>query len=112
MKEKSMKKNLLCIEHLSRNCLRGVVILAICSMSLLTSCSSHDDPVEMGAITQQYNNADATVGCILAGVDIVLGPQNFPEAFDAVDNAVEKGIISEERINQSVRRILRLKIKQ
>jgi beta-N-acetylhexosaminidase len=52
------------------------------------------------------------VGCILAGVDIVLGPQNFPEAFDAVVNAVEKGIISEERINQSVRRILRLKIKQ
>jgi hypothetical protein len=42
-----MKKNLLCIEHLSRNCLRGVVILAICSMSLLTSCSSDDDPVEM-----------------------------------------------------------------
>jgi beta-N-acetylhexosaminidase len=70
------------------------------------------DAMEMGAITQQYNNADATVGCILAGVDIVLGPQNFPEAFDAVVNAVEKGIISEERINQSVRRILRLKIKQ
>ena len=46
--------------------------------------------MEMGAITQQYNNADATVGCILAGVDIVLGPQNFPEAFDAVVNAVEK----------------------
>jgi beta-N-acetylhexosaminidase len=67
------------------------------------------DAMEMGAITQQYKNADAAVGCILAGVDIVLGPQNFPEAFDAVVNAVEKGTISEERINQSVRRILRLK---
>jgi beta-N-acetylhexosaminidase len=67
------------------------------------------DAMEMGAITQQYKNAEAAVGCILAGVDIVLGPQNFVEAFDAVVDAVEKGTITEERINQSVRRILRLK---
>ena len=70
------------------------------------------DAMEMGAITQQYNNADAAVGCIQAGVDIVLGPQNFPDAFDAVVKAVKEGKISEERINQSVRRILRLKAKQ
>ena len=67
------------------------------------------DAMEMGAITQQYSCAEATVGCIQAGVDIVLGPQNFVEAFDAVINAVERGILSEERINQSVRRILKLK---
>jgi beta-N-acetylhexosaminidase len=67
------------------------------------------DAMEMGAITQQYTNAEAAVGSILAGVDIVLGPQNFVEAFDAVIKAVEKGTISEERINQSVRRILKLK---
>ena len=69
------------------------------------------DAMEMGAITQQYSCAEATVGCILAGVDIVLGPQNFVEAFDAVIDAVERGTISEERINQSVRRILKLKVK-
>ena len=67
------------------------------------------DAMEMGAITQQYTCAEATVGCILAGVDIVLGPQNFVQAFDAVIDAVEKGIITEERLNQSVRRILTLK---
>lgn len=67
------------------------------------------DAMEMGAITQQYKNADAAVGCILAGVDIVLGPQNFVQAFDAVIDAVEKGVITEERLNQSVRRILMLK---
>jgi beta-N-acetylhexosaminidase len=65
----------------------------------------------MGAITQQYTSAEAAVGSILAGVDIVLGPQNLVEAFDAVMAAVNNGTIREERINQSVRRILKLKMK-
>ena len=67
------------------------------------------DAMEMGAITKQYSNKEAAVGCIKAGVDIVLGPQNFVEAFDAVVDAVNNGTLSEERINQSVRRILKLK---
>ena len=67
------------------------------------------DGMEMGAITQQYSSAEAALGSIQAGVDIVLGPKNLVEAFDAVIDAVNKGVISEERINQSVRRILKLK---
>ena len=67
------------------------------------------DGMEMGAITQQYSSAEAAVSSIQAGVDIVLGPKNLVEAFDAVIDAVNKGTISEERINQSVRRILKLK---
>jgi beta-N-acetylhexosaminidase len=67
------------------------------------------DAMEMGAITKQYNNAEAAVGTFLAGADIILGPQNFVEAFDAVVAAVENGTISEERLDQSVRRILTLK---
>jgi len=67
------------------------------------------DGMEMGAITQQYTSAEAAVGSIQAGVDIVLGPRYFTEAFDAVIAAVNNGTISEERINQSVRRILKLR---
>ena len=67
------------------------------------------DAMEMGAITLQYTNAEAAVGTLQAGADIVLGPQNFVEAFDAVVRAVEDGVLTEQRINQSVRRILRLK---
>jgi beta-N-acetylhexosaminidase len=67
------------------------------------------DAMEMGAITLQYNNAEAAVGTLQAGADIVLGPQNFVKAFDAVVKAVEDGTLTEERINQSVRRILKLK---
>ena len=69
------------------------------------------DGMEMGSITQQYTSAEAAVGSIQAGVDIVLGPKNLVEAFDAVMAAVDNGTISEERINQSVRRILKLKMK-
>ena len=67
------------------------------------------DGMEMGAITQQYTSAEAAVGSIKAGVDIVLGPRYFTEAFDAVMDAVNNGTLSEERINQSVRRILKLR---
>ena len=67
------------------------------------------DGMEMGAITQHYTSAEAAVGSIKAGVDIVLGPRDFMEAFDAVIEAVNNGTISEDRIDQSVRRILKLK---
>ena len=67
------------------------------------------DAMEMGAITRQYSPAEAAIGTLQAGADIVLGPQNFTEAFDAVIRAVEDGTISEQRINQSVHRILKLK---
>ena len=69
------------------------------------------DAMDMGAITQQYTIEEAAVGCIKAGADIVLCPKDLVKAFDAVIAAVENGAITEERINQSARRILRLKIK-
>lgn len=68
------------------------------------------DAMEMGAITQQYSSAEAAVGSIQAGVDIVLCPKNLTEAFEAVVKAVEQGTITEARINESVRRILKLKM--
>ena len=67
------------------------------------------DGMEMGAITKHYTSGEAAVGSIKAGVDIVLGPRDFTEAFDAVIAAVNNGTLSEERINQSVRRILTLR---
>ena len=43
------------------------------------ACQQLNDALEMGAITKQYTNAEAAVGTLLAGADIVLGPQNFVE---------------------------------
>ena len=68
------------------------------------------DAMEMGAITKQYeDNTEAVKLGIKAGLDIVLNPMDFREAFDAVVKAVYTGEISEERINASVRRILKMR---
>ncbi len=67
------------------------------------------DAMVMGGITANYSLADASVETILAGCDIILWPGNPTTSFEAVKEAVQKGLLSEARINDSVRRILRAK---
>lgn len=67
------------------------------------------DALGMGAISQHYTSAEAAVKCLEAGADILLMPQDLPEAFEAIMAAVEDGTIPEARIDESVRRILTLK---
>lgn len=68
------------------------------------------DSMEMGAIIKNYPNGEAAVKAIEAGVDIVLLAYDYCEAFDAVIKAVEDGRIPESRINESLRRILTVKL--
>ena len=67
------------------------------------------DSLAMGAITEQYAPAEAAVQALNAGCDILLMPDGLTEAFDGVVAAVENGTVSEERLNESVARILRVK---
>ena len=67
------------------------------------------DALEMGAIMEKYSSAEASIACLEAGVDILLMPYDYCEAFDGIVEAVETGRLSVERIEQSVCRILRLK---
>ena len=69
------------------------------------------DAMNMGAITKNYSSKEATVKAIQAGVDIILMPQDFSEAVAGVLEAVENGEITEERINESVLRIIEKKYK-
>ncbi len=69
------------------------------------------DALGMGAIVRQYSSAEAAVQTILAGSDLILMPQNFEEAYQGILDAVENGTISQERLDESLRRILRMKIK-
>ncbi|SMG26228.1 beta-N-acetylhexosaminidase [Fibrobacter sp. UWB13] len=69
------------------------------------------DAMDMGAITKQFSNAEAAIKSIQAGVDVVLCSREFTQVFDAVVKAVEKGEIKESRIDESVKRILKLKQK-
>ena len=68
------------------------------------------DSLEMGAVSGSYGPGEAAVLAIQAGADILLMPADYEKAFDAVLAAVEGGEISMERLNESVRRILQMRI--
>lgn len=69
------------------------------------------DAMNMDAITANYSSADAAVMAVNAGVDLILMPQNFEEAYNGVLAAVNDGTIAESRINESVLRIVEQKLK-
>ena len=69
------------------------------------------DGMNMGAISQNYSSADGAVLAIEAGVDMILMPVSFREAYHGILEAVESGRISRERLDQSLRRILRVKLR-
>lgn len=68
------------------------------------------DAMNMGAIVQQYSSSEAAVKALLAGVDIILMPRDFREAYQGVIDAVNSGTLPLERIDQSLRRILTVKL--
>lgn len=68
------------------------------------------DSMAMQAITEKYSSGIAAVKAIQAGVDIVLMPQNLQDAVNGILTAIQEGILTEERIDESVLRILQTKI--
>ena len=68
------------------------------------------DALNMGAVTAQYSSADAAVAAINAGVDMLLMPEDFQSAYQGVLGAVQNGTLTEERIDESVHRILKVKL--
>ena len=68
------------------------------------------DSMSMGAITTYYTPAEAAVKVIQAGGDMVLMPANFEQAYEGVLEALRNGTLKEERIDESVYRILDCKI--
>lgn len=68
------------------------------------------DAMNMGAIAENYSPAEAAVKAVLAGVDMILMPEDFRQAYTGVLNAVKSGKITEERIDASVYRIVKLKL--
>lgn len=67
------------------------------------------DSLSMGAITNYYTPAEAAVAALKAGCDVPLMPERFDEAYQGVLNAVQAGELTEERIDESLIRILAAK---
>jgi beta-N-acetylhexosaminidase len=64
------------------------------------------DALNMGAIVSRYGASRAAVMALRAGADILLMPTDPREAVNAVVAAVERGEVSEARLDSSVTRIL------
>jgi beta-N-acetylhexosaminidase len=72
------------------------------------------DDMTMKAITNNYDIGQAAVESVKAGSDIIMVAHDYNKVvstIDALKTAVENGEISEERINESVSRIIQLKQK-
>lgn len=69
------------------------------------------DSLQMKAMTDYYGVSDIAVRSVNAGCDILLMPSDVPFTVKAIEDAVSAGVIPESRIDESVRRIISLKIK-
>ena len=67
------------------------------------------DAQVMNTISNVYSSGTAAKMSVKAGIDMILSPEDLDATANAVIDAVNSGEISEERINESVRRILTVK---
>lgn len=68
------------------------------------------DALNMKAVADQYTSSQAAVGAILAGNDMILMPLDFQSAYQGVLDAIEAGTITQERLDKSLERILKVKL--
>ena len=70
------------------------------------------DALNMSAISEYYDSAQAAVMALKAGADMVLMPEDFEAAYEGVLAAVKDGTINEARINDSLARVYKIKYKE
>ena len=68
------------------------------------------DAMDMSAISEYYESDHAAIMALKAGCDMILMPDDYAAAYNGVLQAVKDGVISEERVNDSLRRIYRIKL--
>lgn len=69
------------------------------------------DGLRMRALTNYYSTEEILIGAINAGVDVLLAPEKMSITVEIIKNAVLDGQISEDRINEAVEKILKVKTK-
>lgn len=68
------------------------------------------DAMNMGAISEHFGPVDAAIRAVKAGADILLMPVGIEAVANGIYDAVNSGDISEDRLEQSVERVLTLKL--
>jgi beta-glucosidase-like glycosyl hydrolase len=69
------------------------------------------DALDMGALAGTYSEEEIAVRAVEAGMDILLHPKDARATIDAVVAAVERGVLTRQRIGESVHRIMAAKTK-
>lgn len=67
------------------------------------------DAMNMSAISEYYTADEAAIKALKAGADMILMPEDFVTAYEGVIAAVKDGTIDENRINDSLKRVYRVK---
>lgn len=67
------------------------------------------DSLSVKAISDYYGADEAAVMALKAGCDMLYLPEDFEKAYNGILQAVREGTISEERINDALLRIYRIK---
>ncbi|GAB3798082.1 glycoside hydrolase family 3 N-terminal domain-containing protein [Spirosoma humi] len=67
------------------------------------------DALNMGGISRSPKTMDVNLRALMAGNDILLYPENVREATTNILNAIQQGVISQELIDEKVKKILRAK---
>ena len=113
--------NVIMIGHLAVPGITGNNIPASLSQDLITIYLKNNlgykglvitDALNMGALTNYYSAEEICGKAVEAGVDILLMPTSSRICLKSVKDAVNNGNIKEEQIDESVRKILKLKYKK
>lgn len=67
------------------------------------------DALNMGGISRSPKAMDVNLRALIAGNDILLYPENVREATTNILNAIQQGVISQEFVDEKVKKILRAK---
>ena len=66
-------------------------------------------PLNEASITEYYTSSEAAINAVKAGADMIYLPENFEEAYNGLLEAVNSGSIEESRLDESLKRIYKVK---
>ncbi len=89
---------------LSNNIVNGLLIDNLGFKGLVVTYA-----LNMKGITKYFSTSEVAVMCVNAGIDLILMPIDEEASIKAIENAVNNGNITEERIDRSVEKILKAK---
>ncbi|MBS1491918.1 MAG: glycoside hydrolase family 3 C-terminal domain-containing protein [Bacteroidetes bacterium] len=89
---------------LSKSVVDGVLINQLGFNGLIVT-----DALNMQGITKHFSTEQVALMCVNAGIDLILMPQGEELTISTIENAVNSGTISVERIDRSVTKILNAK---